>query len=194
MMGGAAIKERLRDGARDSANVLGRIAIGVAFSTFMAGAVFMYADWPTPSLPADATADRVVVYKSQRRLILLSKGEVLREYKIALGPHPVGPKELEGDGKTPEGLYRINHRNDRSEFHLSLQISYPNADDIARAKKERVAPGGQIMIHGLRNGNEAVGRLHRYTDWTDGCIAVTNWEIEELWRAVPDGTVIDLHQ
>jgi len=144
------------------------------------------------SLPADAKADRVVVYKSQRKLVLFKEGVVLREYQIALGSYPVGPKQMEGDGKTPEGQYTIDYRNPKSQFHLSLHISYPKAEDIARAKKDRIEPGGLIMIHGLRNGMGALGRLHRYTDWTNGCIAVTNWEIEEIWRVVPDGTVIEL--
>ena len=162
-------------------------------AVFTAGGILGYADWPMPSLPADAKADRVVVYKGHRKLILLREGAVLREYRIALGSDPVGPKEMEGDGKTPEGSYWIDSRSPESEFHLSLHISYPNRRDVARAKKAGIAPGGQIMIHGLRNGNGAVGRLHRFRDWTDGCIAVTNWEIEEIWRVVPDGTVIELH-
>lgn len=158
----------------------------------MAGGILAYANWPEAALPADAIADRVVVYKSQRKLVLFQGGAVLREYRIALGGNPVGPKQREGDGRTPEGLYAIDYRNLQSQFHLSLHISYPKAEDIARARRDRVEPGGLIMIHGLRNGMGALGRFHRYVDWTNGCIAVTNREIEEIWRAVPDGTVIEL--
>jgi murein L,D-transpeptidase YafK len=141
-------------------------------------------------LSADLTADHIVVNKSKRELLLLRDGKVIRRYAIGLGQSPVGPKEREGDGKTPEGSYVISGRNPASAYHLSLRISYPNAADIERAGAAGVNPGGDIMIHGLPNG-EATSREHgRMTDWTLGCIAVTNEEIEEIWRVVPDGTPI----
>jgi murein L,D-transpeptidase YafK len=112
---------------------------------------------------------------------------------VALGGDPVGPKTRLGDHKTPEGLYAIVGRNDKSEFHRSLRLSYPNEKDRSRARKQKVSPGGDIMIHGLPNGYGAVGAAHALHDWTDGCIAVTNQEIEEIWAAVPDGTPVQIN-
>jgi murein L,D-transpeptidase YafK len=138
------------------------------------------------------SADKVLIEKQARRLSLLSKGEVIKSYKIALGGNPVGPKERQGDNKTPEGTYRIDARNGNSGFHLSLHISYPNEDDKKRAKKLGVSPGGDIMIHGIKNGFSLVGASHAETDWTEGCIAVTNQEMEELYKFVPIGTVVEI--
>ena len=137
---------------------------------------------------ASVKADRVVVVKADRTLTLYSGEQILKTYKIALGTNPLGPKEQEGDGRTPEGVYTIDGRNSQSAFHRSLHISYPNADDRRRAGKRRVRPGGAIMIHGLPNGLGALGAAHRLRDWTAGCIAVTDDEIEEIWRLVPNGT------
>ncbi len=139
------------------------------------------------------TADRVVIHKAKRELLLQYRGRVLRSYKVALGSNPVGPKTRQGDGKTPEGLYSIVGRNPRSAYHRSLRISYPNEADRARARRLRVDPGGDIMIHGLPNGRGFVGRAHRFVDWTAGCIAVTDEEIEEIWRLVPDGTPVEIN-
>ena len=137
-------------------------------------------------------ADRIVVVKSQRTLTLLHAGRPLKVYKVALGGNPVGPKTREGDNKTPEGSYIIDSRNARSQFHLSLHISYPNAADRARARRLGVNPGGDIMIHGLPPQWAWLGAAHRKTDWTLGCIAVTNPEIEEIWALVPIGTPIEI--
>jgi murein L,D-transpeptidase YafK len=109
-----------------------------------------------------------------------------------LGRNPVGPKLREGDKRTPEGLYAIESHNPRSSFHRALKVSYPSAADRIAAAKRGVAPGGDIMIHGIRNGLGFIGRLQRRLDWTAGCIAVTNPEIEEIYRAVPDGTPIEI--
>ena len=141
---------------------------------------------------ADQKADRIVVSKARRELLLLRDGKVIRSYRIALGVTPVGAKEREGDGKTPEGSYTISGRNPASKFHKSLRISYPAARDRERARRAGVNPGGDIMIHGLPNGQESLGAAHRDTDWTLGCIAVTNQEIEEIWRLVPNGTPIQI--
>ena len=138
------------------------------------------------------SADKVLIEKQARRLSLLAKGEVIKSYKIALGGNPVGPKERQGDNKTPEGTYRIDARNGNSGFHLSLHISYPNEDDKKRAKKLGVSPGGDIMIHGIKNGFSQVGASHAETDWTEGCIAVTNQEMEEIYKFVPIGTVVEI--
>jgi murein L,D-transpeptidase YafK len=155
-------------------------------------ALAMYAHWPRTGLPEGVTADRVVVLKSERRLQLYRGEQLLMEYRVSLGFNPVGTKEIEGDGKTPEGPYFIDKRNPKSQYHLSLHISYPTAKQVAQASAWGVNPGGLIMIHGLPNGLGAMGRLHLLTDWTAGCIAVTNEEIEEIWRAVPNGTPIEV--
>lgn len=138
------------------------------------------------------TADRIVIAKADRTLTLYRGTEVLRTYKVALGSNPEGPKEEEGDGRTPEGAYVIDARNAQSAFHRSLHISYPNAEDRRRATRRHVRPGGAIMIHGLPNGLSAIGAAHRLRDWTAGCIAVTDAEIEEIWRMVPNGTRVEI--
>ena len=129
-------------------------------------------------------ADRIVVYKERREMLLLRGQSVLRQYRVALGREPVGHKQREGDGRTPEGAYVIDRRNPKSRYHLSLHISYPNADDVARARAAAVDPGGDIMIHGLKDGERRDG------DWTQGCIAVTDAEMDEIWALVPEGTPI----
>ncbi|WP_394700135.1 L,D-transpeptidase family protein [uncultured Desulfosarcina sp.] len=137
-------------------------------------------------------ADKILIQKQARRLTLLAKGEVIKSYPIALGGNPVGPKEKEGDNKTPEGYYFIDSRNGNSGFHLSLHISYPNEQDKMRARELGVCPGGDIMIHGLKNGFSPVGASHAQMDWTEGCIAVTNQEMEEIYRLVPNGTLVEI--
>ena len=132
---------------------------------------------------------RVVVFKESRRLYLLHEKSVLKSYRIDLGFAPTGDKKVEGDGRTPEGHYTIDRRNPDSEFHLSIGIDYPNVRDIAEAQKLGKEPGGDIFIH---------GRGNLYTllrpDWTWGCIAVTNEEIEEIYAMVQDGTPISIYQ
>jgi murein L,D-transpeptidase YafK len=138
--------------------------------------------------PPNPQADLVVVHKAARRLELYQKGVLLRSYAVSLGPNPVGAKWREGDGKTPEGEYRIDYRKADSSFHRALHISYPEPKDVAAARAHGVSPGGLVMIHGTKNGVSRNG-LHRLPhDWTDGCVAVTDREIEEIWRIVPDGT------
>jgi murein L,D-transpeptidase YafK len=136
--------------------------------------------------------DRVVVDKSDRRLHLLRGNHVLRSYGVALGGNPVGHKEVEGDSRTPEGEYRIDARVVDSMFHRALHISYPNAEDRRFAAAIRRSPGHSIMIHGQPNDLGWLERLRRTPDWTDGCIAVSNRAIEEIWHAVPDGTPITI--
>src|SRR6476659_8918582 len=137
-------------------------------------------------------ADKIVIVKSARTMTLLSGANVLKTYKVALGTVPVGPKRVEGDHKTPEGSYVIDAKNAHSRFHLALHISYPSAADTETARKLGSRPGGAIMIHGLASSFAYLGPLHRQTDWTDGCIAVTNAEIEEIWRLVPVGTRVEI--
>ncbi len=147
-----------------------------------------------PSLiVADQTqADLIVIEKSKRRLVLYSQDKILKEYKVSLGPNPSGPKTQVGDGKTPEGKYTIDYKNPKSAYHLSLRISYPNEEDKKRAQELGVNPGGLIMIHGLPNHLGWLGKLQQYKDWTQGCIAVTNAEIEEIWNLVSVGTVVEI--
>jgi lipoprotein-anchoring transpeptidase ErfK/SrfK len=135
-------------------------------------------------------ADSIVVEKSTRRMTLFHEGSPVRVYFIALGNHPVGPKTTIGDGRTPEGLYYIAGHNPDSKYHLSLAVSYPNDRDAANARARGVSPGGDIMIHGLPDRFASLGASHRQWDWTEGCIAVTNAEIEEIWSAIPDGALI----
>ena len=137
-------------------------------------------------------ADKILIEKKERRLTLLLKGKALKTYKIALGGNPNGPKERQGDNKTPEGTYVIDSRNKDSRYHLSLHISYPNEEDKKRAKGLGVPPGGDIMIHGIKNGFSWVGDFHTDVDWTKGCIAVKDEEIEEIDKLAPNGTVVEI--
>lgn len=161
--------------------------------TAAAGGTLAWANRPdAPPLPPGARADRVRVDKSDRTLVLLRDGRPLRTYHVSLGGEPAGHKRAEGDERTPEGTYLLDYRNPRSSFYRSLHVSYPDSADAARARAAGQDPGGMIMVHGIPNGLGWIGRLHRVADWTDGCIAVANWEIDEIWRAVPDGTPIDI--
>jgi murein L,D-transpeptidase YafK len=137
-------------------------------------------------------ADRVVVLKKERTMQLLSQGKVIKTYKVALGGEPIGAKSRQGDHKTPEGVYVLDSRNAHSQFYKSIHISYPSARDRATARQEGVSPGGDVFVHGLPKGYGWVGASHRVKDWTDGCIAVTNEEIDEIWLAVRDGTPIEI--
>ncbi len=140
-------------------------------------------------------ADRIVVLKGERRLVLMRDDRMLRVYNVALGRYPKGHKQRKGDAKTPEGIYTIDYRIDsnKSKFYRALHISYPNDRDKARAEARGVNPGGQIMIHGLPNNWTAKQLDHPRLDWTQGCIAVTNREIDEIWAMVRDGTTIEIH-
>ena len=163
---------------------LGLLVLGLAASTL--------AQKNEEPLPDGAMADRILIEKAARTLTLFKDGAILKAYHVALGREPVGAKQREGDGRTPEGSYVISGRKEDSAFHRSLRISYPSEADLARAQAAGASPGGDIMIHGLKNGLGWLGRLHTSSDWTEGCIAVTNEEIEEIWRAVPDGTPVEI--
>lgn len=139
-------------------------------------------------------ADFVLVDKSDHTLSLFARGRLLRTYRVALGGGGLAPKTREGDHLTPEGRYRIDGRLAHSSFHRALHISYPSPADRRRAQALGVRPGGAIMIHGLPNGMSWLGARHRLSDWTNGCIAVTDEEIEEIWRAVPDGTAVEIRK
>ncbi|HSV63999.1 MAG TPA: L,D-transpeptidase family protein [Chthoniobacterales bacterium] len=158
------------------------IAVGVAAAAYL----------NFDPLPREAVADRIVVEKSARRLMLFQNGRVLKTYSVALGRAPIGPKEYEGDQRTPEGTYTIDFHKPDSDYHLALHVSYPEQHDVERAAVQGLSAGSDIMIHGLPNGRGWIGRFHRRSDWTAGCVAVANFEIEEIYRAVPDGTPIEL--
>jgi murein L,D-transpeptidase YafK len=136
--------------------------------------------------------DEILVLKSRHKMQLLSHGAVVHEYRVALSTVAVGAKELNGDHKVPEGEYTVDSKNPGSKFHLALHVSYPNAADRARAQKLGVKPGGEIEIHGLAKEYAELGALHRAYDWTNGCIAVTNAEIEEIYKIVPVGTKVEI--
>ena len=149
------------------------------------------AAWPM-ELPGDFLADSIVVEKGERRLTLYYRGVAVRKYRVALGRNPVGDKVSIGDYRTPEGVYSIIGRNPFSKFYKSLAISYPDSAHEDRAAELGVSPGGNIMIHGLPAHQAKLGASHVLADWTEGCIAVTNAEIDELWRAVQPWSAIHI--
>lgn len=169
-----------------------RLAISVALGVLAAVALLAWANAPTPSLPPGTKADRILVVKSEHRLFLLKNGTRIATYPVALGRGSGGPKQREGDGRTPEGLYRIDFHHRTSAFYRALHVSYPAPKDIARARALGAQPGGSIMLHGLPPKLAFVGRLQRWADWTNGCIALTNPEMQQVFDAVPDGTPIEI--
>lgn len=162
-------------------------------SMMLLGNVIFYLS-PEEKLYTDKKIDLIIIIKHERKLIVYSKGEELKTYKISLGGNPVGKKRFEGDNKTPEGVYYIDSKNPNSSFHLNLGVSYPNKEDRAYAKKYGRSAGGLIKIHGLKNGRGFIGKFHRLFDWTKGCIALTNKEIEELYNNVPIDTKIEIRK
>lgn len=167
----------------------------LAIIGMLAVAVWVWVGWrkvPQSKLPEGVKVDSLVVLKSARTMMAYAQGEHVRTYYIALGQQPIGHKEVEGDMKTPEGIYSINDRNPNSAYHKNLGISYPNEADIAHAQSLGKSAGGDIKIHGLKNGRGSIGRLHRQQDWTHGCIAVTNEEMDELYESVEIGATIVL--
>lgn len=146
---------------------------------------------PVSVFGSPVKADMVVVFKSKRVLILMREGEIFKTYRICLGKQPEGHKIKAGDRKTPEGRYILDSRNPKSKFYLAIHVSYPNEDDVLKARKLGVSPGGGIMIHGMPNGQDG-DRMSSRVDWTDGCIAVSNSEMEEIWQFVQDGTPIEI--
>jgi murein L,D-transpeptidase YafK len=147
---------------------------------------------PVTGVRSHIIADSIVVEKEKRTLTLYQTGIAVRTYRIALGGQPVGDKVKRGDGRTPEGLYRVDYKNDQSKYHLALHISYPDAAHLQQAKKMGVSPGGDIMVHGLPPVYKSVGAAQAEVDWTEGCIAVTDAEIDEIFTAVPKGAPIQI--
>jgi murein L,D-transpeptidase YafK len=147
---------------------------------------------PNSELNINSKIDNIVVYKSKRQLLAYSNGQLIKTYKIALGKNPNGAKHHQGDNKTPEGVYYINGKNPKSIAYKNLGISYPNKVDVERATNLGKPTGGDIKIHGMMNGLGFIGRLHICSDWTNGCIAVTDREIDELFKYVKTGAKIEI--
>lgn len=157
---------------------------------FLAGAAGL-GPGAAPAAPIEM-ADRVVVHKSERRLLLMRGDRVLRSFEVALGLSPKGHKQREGDFRTPEGNYRLSGRNANSDYFLAIQVSYPSADDLRRASREGVRPGGLIMIHGQPNLPSKSAEYYKSNDWTNGCIAVSNPDMVDIWLRTDLGTPIEI--
>jgi murein L,D-transpeptidase YafK len=172
-------------------------SVGKSSAAYLALVLLLFCS-PSPCCSNERTSepagkvDRIVVVKSARTLTLMADGKVVKTYKVALSREPVGAKERAGDHKVPEGHYVVDSKVPHSRFHLALHISYPNPVDRERARKLGVKPGGNIEIHGLDSKYAWVGSLQGYVDWTDGCIAVTNPEIEEIYKLVAVGTPVEI--
>ncbi len=157
-----------------------------------AAGILLYACYPEPVMPAGVVVDSIDVSKSDHRLTAYAHQQPVRTYPIAIGKNPIGAKEYEGDLKTPEGHYHIYDKNPNSRYHKNLGVSYPNAADAAHAKILGKPPGGDIKIHGMAKKQFYIGRWHRFADWTNGCIALTNEEVDELYEHTPVGTPINI--
>lgn len=164
------------------------IAVAIVFTALM-----IYNMYPEDSLPENTVIDYLIVYKSKHHMMAYSHNKLVKTYKVSFGDNPVGDKQFEGDEKTPEGLYTINTKNSESGYHKNLGISYPNQQDLEYARSIGKAAGGDIKIHGLRNGLGFINKLQRWVNWTNGCIAVTDSEMDELFAAVRMGTHIEIN-
>ena len=162
------------------------------FAVTLASALLLARGRPAHAALASAKADRIIVIKSERRLYLVRDGALLASYRVALGRQPKGTKIYQGDGRTPEGSYTITAFNAASQFHRSLRVSYPNEHDRALSRALGQAAGGDIMIHGLAPERRSFGAEHWRFNWTNGCIAVTDQEIEEIWQRVEIGTPVEI--
>lgn len=178
----------LRTKARFLASVALTIAAAGVFFSFVILAPRGRAQTVKPSFKADS----ILILKKDHLLQLLAGGKVIRTYHVALGRGGLAAKQREGDALTPEGHYVIDSRNAASKYHRALHVSYPNVEDRKRAAAHGAPPGGAIMIHGLPNSMSWIGTAHRLYDWTLGCVAVTDPEIDEIWNLVPDGTPVEI--
>lgn len=174
---------------------LARLFSVLTLLVFAAGVAVMLYDRSAPvavpeMAPLTSQIDHILIEKSARRMTVFRAGDALKTYRVALGFTPSGDKVQEGDGRTPEGVFTLNRRNPASAYHLSLGIDYPQTDDVTRARNAGVSPGGDIFIHGQPNGLGRIGALPY--DWTAGCIAVSDADIEELWRVAPNGTPVEI--
>jgi murein L,D-transpeptidase YafK len=140
----------------------------------------------------EPSVELVRVLKSEHKLQLMAAGKIMHEFKVALGSNPKGHKQQEGDGKTPEGVYTLDYKKSDSAFHRAIHISYPNGADIASAKTRGVGPGGSVMIHGQKNGLSWLSFISQRFDWTNGCIALNNADMEVLWAEIREGTIIEI--
>lgn len=172
-----------------SINVMRRCWIGVSV-TLVAAICAGCASSP-PALVSQQ-ADKILIVKSAHTLTLMSGNQVLRTYKVSLGGNPIGPKTRKGDHRTPEGEYAIDAKKEHSRFYRALHISYPGPGDQQRARAGAFDPGGDVEIHGIENGLGWIGSFHRTIDWTDGCIALTDSEMDEIWNAVKVGTRVEI--
>jgi murein L,D-transpeptidase YafK len=143
-------------------------------------------------LPKDARADEIIVLKSKRKLVLMAGGQAVKSYNISLGGDPIGQKVQRGDGRTPEGMFYVDQRIPTTAYHAALHISYPRVQDRALAESQGASADEEIMIQGIRRGFGWLGRYHRLTNWTNGSIALTNSEIDEIYRAVSDGVQVEI--
>ncbi|AUB81176.1 L,D-transpeptidase family protein [Candidatus Thiodictyon syntrophicum] len=185
-------QRRARPGPRRT----GRVGLGLAAALAAVYALTLGGCGGEQATTKVAYADRVLVKKSERKLQLLKNGKVLKEYRVALGANPAGHKMQEGDKRTPVGDYVLDWRKPNSDYHRAIHVSYPNAQDVQLAKALGVSPGGSIMVHGLPNyvTSPVVRAEYQRRDWTNGCIAVNDQEIEEIWRLVRDGTPIRIQE
>lgn len=154
---------------------------------------FYYLDF-SRGISKGIKVDKIIVYKQKRKMQLLSQDEIIKTYNISLGSNPQGKKEFEGDCKTPEGKYYIDSKNPNSLYYKNIGISYPNRSDKENALMNGEKPGSDIKIHGMKNGWGLIGRFHLFYDWTKGCIAVTNREMDEIYDAVEVGTEIEIKE
>ena len=154
--------------------------------------LLIYYFYPDQKLPDGTTIDSIEVYKSKRKMHVYSDGKLLKSYTISLGKNPIGAKQFKGDNKTPEGNYTINAKNPNSGYHKNLGISYPESKDISLAKQLGKPTGGDVKIHGIRNGSGFIGKFQRWKDWTAGCIAITDSEMDELYHATTIGATIKI--
>jgi murein L,D-transpeptidase YafK len=160
--------------------------------TILTLSLSLYYFYPSSKLERDVVIDKILVLKAERKLLAYSEGRLLKSYTVALGKNPIGDKRYEGDNRTPEGIYKIYDKNPNSGWHKNLGISYPDATDRKQAKLLGRSPGGDIKIHGLKNGRGFIGKFHRWKDWTQGCIALTDEEVDELFEHVLVGTTIEI--
>ncbi|PSK95000.1 L,D-transpeptidase family protein [Taibaiella chishuiensis] len=172
-----------------------RLVRSIALALIAAiGALLIYYVIPSAKIPDGVLVDRIVVYKAAHKLEAYAQGRLVVTYRVAIGKQPVGAKQYEGDQKTPEGIYTINDRNPNSGYHRNLGISYPNADDMARARQLGKPAGGDIKIHSLKNGQGYIGKFHRWKDWTNGCIALTDAEMDQLYEHTTLGATIEIRK
>ena len=186
------IVEKSAGHRKDQMTKYKQIFVAALISIFLALGLYYF--YPISKIPGNIIIDNIVVLKSKHQLLAYSQGRLIVIYKISIGKNPVGNKEFEGDQKTPEGIYKIESKNPHSAFHKNLGISYPNERDVRNSRQLGKLPGGDIKLHGLKNGQEYLGKFQRWMDWTNGCIALTNDEMDELYDHTHIGTRIEIRK